>query len=150
VLEDPPWWASETKESLREMFVAWRQNLEALQSDSVEERMAYVREQNPQLSAEVHRAIVEARRTVDPALIEQVGKAIPHWREVVPQIGYPALLVCGNPSKGAIVTPEQALEIHQLNARVEVAMISGAGHATHRDSSDDYVAAIVPFIRRFV
>ena len=150
VIEDPPWWAFETKESLRERAAAWRQNIEGLQRGTVDAHLAFVEEQMPpHMSAAVIRDRVESERVFDPTVLVNTLETVPDWREVVTGIDCPALLVCGNPSLGAIVTNKQAKEIRQLNQRFEVAMVTGAGHAVWREARDDYVEAVVPFMRRF-
>ena len=149
VIEDPAWWTFETKESLREKAATWRQSIETLQRGTIDAHLAFVKEQMPpHLSAAEIRARAEGERAFDPAVLVNVLETVPDWREVVTGIDCPALLVCGNPSLGAIVTPEQAKEIRQLNQRFEIAMVTGAGHAVSREAKDAYVEAVVPFISR--
>ena len=91
-------------------------------------------EKRPLLSPHQHRVFAEAERAVDLTVFEALD-SLPDWRQVVPGIECPTLLVCGDPSKGAIVTAEQAHEIRELNSVIEVATISSAGHCPSLDAS---------------
>ena len=73
----------------------------------------------------------------------------PHggWRDLVPRIACPTLLVTGDVSAGAIVTEEQAGEVTSLNPRFEVAHIPGASHSIRRTRFEPFMKAVSAFLR---
>jgi pimeloyl-ACP methyl ester carboxylesterase len=70
------------------------------------------------------------------------------WREILPRINCPILLVTGDPKAHAIVTPQIAQEASRLWQQGEVIQIPGAGHCVHRDRYAEAVPQIQAFLSR--
>jgi N-formylmaleamate deformylase len=68
------------------------------------------------------------------------------WRDLVPKLACPTLLVTADPDQGSIVTPEAAAEAARLNPLVRVVRLRGAGHNIRREQFDGYVAAVRAFL----
>ena len=75
------------------------------------------------------------------------GEERPGWRELLPRIQCPTLLITADPEKGAIVTPEMAAEANRLLPSLKVVRIGGAGHSVRRDRFEEYVAAVKEFLK---
>lgn len=149
VLEDPPWRLQERPaEARRKRATAWREELEVQQQGTVAQRMAVLAEMRPAWTEAERRACAEAERATDPAVMDLVAHGAEGWQEVLGQVSCPLLLVCGDPSQGAIVTPEAAARARQLHDGVEVTVIEGAGHNVHRDGGRAYAEAVVGFLQR--
>ena len=70
----------------------------------------------------------------------------PDWRELLPRVRCPALLVTADPERGAIVTPESAAEAQRLLPGLKVVRLPGAGHNVRREQFDAYLQAVRAFL----
>jgi len=68
------------------------------------------------------------------------------WQDLVPQIQCPTLLVTADPEMGAIITPEVAQEVAQMNANIQIARLRGAGHNIRREQFDLFIQAVTNFL----
>jgi N-formylmaleamate deformylase len=69
-----------------------------------------------------------------------------NWRQALPRIASPTLLLTADPERGAIVTPEVAREARELQPLVQVVRIAGAGHSIRREQFEQYLAAVRIFL----
>ncbi len=60
----------------------------------------------------------------------------------------PALLLRGNPELGGMATTEDAARFQEFLPHGEVVEIMEAGHGLHRDATEQFLAAVVPFLQR--
>lgn len=68
------------------------------------------------------------------------------WQEVARGITCPALLVTGDPERGALVTPEVAQEVVGLMARGRIAYVPGAPHNIRWACFEPFMEAIQAFL----
>ena len=68
------------------------------------------------------------------------------WRELLPPVTVPMLLITADPEKGGIITPEVAEEAERLNPALKVIRLLGAGHNIRREQFDPFVAASRAFL----
>jgi pimeloyl-ACP methyl ester carboxylesterase len=68
------------------------------------------------------------------------------WQEIVPQIQCPTLLVTADPGLGAIVNPAIARQAVELNDRIQVVRLPGAGHNIRREAFEPFVQAAAKFL----
>ncbi|MDA0336422.1 MAG: alpha/beta hydrolase [bacterium] len=149
VLEDPPWRQAERSAAARrKRATVWRQQLEVQEQGTIEARMADLQQVRSAWTAVARRSCAEAERATDPGVLELVASGAPDWRSTLAAITCPVLLVCGDPARGAIVTPEIAAEADTINGRLEVVTFSGAGHSVRADVGADYTHAVIGFLRR--
>ncbi|MBV9280654.1 MAG: alpha/beta hydrolase [Chloroflexi bacterium] len=89
----------------------------------------------------------DAKAEVDLAVLDyfRVPATYP-WRDALPRISCPILLITGDPERGAVVTPEVAHEAAGLWQNGQVAHIAGAGHTIHRDRYEETMAAVRAFL----
>jgi pimeloyl-ACP methyl ester carboxylesterase len=77
------------------------------------------------------------------------GPARVDWPATLARISCPALLITGDPDRGAIVTAESADALRTLVPQVEVAHIPEAGHNIRRDRFDRYMEVVRAFLSEF-
>jgi pimeloyl-ACP methyl ester carboxylesterase len=148
VLEDPPWRAAGAvppQEHAAHM-AQWRQNIVAQKSQSQAEIMAMGRQRSPSWADEEFDAWAEAKLQVSPNVFQFGQNGLEGWTELVPRLVCPALLVTGDPERGAIVTPQVAAQVAARNERVRIAHIAGAGHNIRREQFDRYLAVVREFL----
>ena len=113
--------------------------------------MARGRERSPSWAEEEFGPWADAKLQVSPKF-GMGGAARPgdqtDWRDLVPRITCPTLLVTADPDRGAIVTPEAAAEAAQLNPRLRVVRLSGAGHNIRREQFEGFLQAARDFLRQ--
>ena len=56
------------------------------------------------------------------------------------------LLLTGDPSKGAIVSPETAREVVGLSSSIRVVNIPGVGHSIRRENYPRFMQAVIAFL----
>jgi pimeloyl-ACP methyl ester carboxylesterase len=83
------------------------------------------------------------RRGFTMRAAEQTG-----WREELPKVACPTLLITGDPDKGGIVTPEATADAAKLNPHVSVVRLQGAGHNVRREQFDGVLAAVRHFLAK--
>jgi N-formylmaleamate deformylase len=68
------------------------------------------------------------------------------WPGLAGRIACPALLITGDPERGAIVKEEEAAALQSLVPQLRVAHIRGAGHSIRRDQFAPYLRAVRAFL----
>lgn len=68
------------------------------------------------------------------------------WRADARGIRCPALLMTAEVVRGAIVTPQIAAEVQQLNPLIRVAQVADSGHDIYRDNLDGFLAVVKDFL----
>lgn len=148
VLEDPPWFdqsgqQSRSPEEEAKGMADWRAGLIAQQKLTLEKIIAAGKERSPKWSADEFPAWAQAKKQVYPDVLTK--GVLRGWDDLVPQLTCPTLLVTGDSTQGAIVTPGLAQKIHALNPRVEHAHIPNTGHNIRREGFEAYVKAVKTF-----
>ncbi len=73
---------------------------------------------------------------------------IRRWQDVVSSITCPTLLITADPNLGAIVTPEIAQTILEVNEDIELIHLAGAGHNIRREQFEPFVEVVTEFLKR--
>ena len=146
VIEDAP--MVRGGEGVAELFDGWI----ALSKMSVSEAEAYYAEHNPDWSdAERHRRAVSIT-SIAPGVFEdlradmlaQGGKLIV---SSYTEIASPTLLVYGDFTAGGMVHPLHADAFASTVRNSQVVHIPGGTHSLHRDNKQEFLVAILPFLR---
>ena len=95
----------------------------------------------------VLRLYSDAVNTPVTVVFDGAGSVGTGWRELVPRITCPALLIIGDNSAGAIVGPPVVDELSRLHPPLQVAHIEGAGHNIRRDSFEAYMPTVERFFQ---
>lgn len=145
VLEDPPFMdvAQEVGEEMLQFF----QSILALKNLSPTERLIAARKYNPLWDEVELGPWADSKGEFNPAVFQYMERLAP-WREVLPHITCPLLLVTGDPAAHAIITPEIARETVKLCPQTAVIQIAGAGHCVHRDRYAETMPGIHEFLDR--
>jgi N-formylmaleamate deformylase len=150
ILEDPPW---------RQVYIedkagleAWRAELVSRKTQTLDKIIAAGRAQNPTWSEVEWQPWAESKQQVNPNVLEWIEKRQSYapWQKLVSQITCPVLLVVSDPKLEAIVTPEVAQEVTNLNPGIKLEHISGAGHSIRREQFDSYVEAVAEFLKEIL
>jgi N-formylmaleamate deformylase len=152
VLEDPAWrYPEETPEQRSAFLQQGRQRTIDRRSMTTEQMIAYSLRDNPGLALWDKSEFAgwsDAKRHVSEWLHESLGDDMFRYTDIVPKIVCPALLLRSDPAKGGIVNDESARIVHELNPRIEIVQIAGAGHNIRREQFDQYIAAVTEFLSR--
>lgn len=147
VLEDP---SLRTPAEILGAFDGW-QTLAALPPELA---AAWYRQEYPDWSDEDCRrraetitatapgVFAELRATAEAALANGATDRI----EILTGIESPALLLHGNPALGGMVHPDDAARLVQIMPRARAVSVPDAGHNLHRDATDAFLAAVIPFL----
>jgi N-formylmaleamate deformylase len=71
----------------------------------------------------------------------------PDFRELLPKVKVPVLLITSDPERGGIVTPEVAEEAKGLLPSMAVVRLSGAGHNVRREQFARYLEVVRAFLK---
>lgn len=151
LLEDPPaWWvgsragaAGERRaEEQRAGIRAW---LAAIKRKTPDELLAKQRAAIPNWAGAELGPWADAKLRLSGAVVGGFDGAVAgavDWLATVGRIPCPALLITGDPARGAIVSDGDARERRAPVPRLRVAHIPGAGHNIRRDQFAGYMGAI--------
>ena len=125
----------------------------ALNAMTVEEAAAYFQREHPEWPAEDCRrraeSITSTARGVFEELRADAAENIAAGRDrlgPLAAIRSPVLLVHGDPEAGSMVVPADAARLAATLPNARLARVPGAGHGIHRDNTDAFLAAVVPFL----
>lgn len=147
LLIDPPWDTPPVLGNRPEVGAEWVGHVTAYGLDPVGELTA-LREREPGWPDVERQAWALSKADVDLAyLATGSGRPSTPWTEHVPRLSTPTLVVTGD--DGVIVGPDTRAVIATIcNARVEVAVIPGAGHYVRQGDPDAFHAIVDPWLRR--
>jgi N-formylmaleamate deformylase len=152
VLEDPPWNDADdpqnqtTPEEAKAWMDGWRASLIAKQQLSADQIIADGRTQSPTWHDDEFPSWAQAQLQVYAGVL---GKSqFPAWTEAVPLLSCPTLLVTGDKSRGAIVTPALAAKVCAANSNVSHVQIPDTGHSIRREGFEPYVQAVQNFFAK--
>lgn len=143
VLVDPTFIDPEWQREVWESNVV-EEHRDALER-SVEELVARARARHPRRSEEIIGHQARARLDTALAAFEVLAPPNPDHRDLVRSLGLPCLLVIGD---STIVSGELASELGELNPRLEVDRVPGAGHGLPFDQPERLASAVAGFLRR--
>lgn len=155
VLEDPPFWLFDRsarvpgREDPRDVI---RRNVLEAQATDLETTIARGRAASPTWGDEEFGPWAEAKMHVSPHFLDELASSSPpqDWRELLPRVACPVLLVTADPERGGIITPEAAAEATRLLPALQVVRLSGAGHNIRREQFDGFVSAVRTFLAAFL
>lgn len=143
VLEDPPWQLHENADRT-ERLKGFRQWVEGMSRMSVDEIARQGKQLNPAWSDEEFPAWAESKKQVDPNILSALSRD--RWRDVVPSIRCPTLLIHAEPERGGICSSELAAEVSSMNPAIATCEIKGAGHNIRREQFDRFADATRSFL----
>jgi N-formylmaleamate deformylase len=150
ILEDPAWFIPQPpdpdkpEQPRQNPFEKW---LQTMAGKTVEELIAYGHLNNPTWPEIELRPWAESKMQFDMNTFSAAREPGMDWRDAVKLITCPTLLITAENDKGSIVTPQAAQLAVELNSKIRVVNIRGAGHNIRRENYDDYMKAIRAFLR---
>jgi N-formylmaleamate deformylase len=154
LLEDPPWFthtssppAQNRQNQLQEPSAhPWYKRVAELKAQTREERIKMGHRANPTWIDEELEPWADAKEQFDLNVF-RYNSPFPSWRAIIPVITCPILLITGDTEKGALITPEVALEASHLWKDGQLIRIAGASHNIRRDQFAHYRDVITTFLR---
>ena len=152
LLEDPPdWWMPPVPEAPADSerqatYTLW---FKELKTKSVEQLISEQRVSSPGWSEGELRPWAEAKLRFDPQALGIFGPnpaASVDWKEVLPRIICPALLITADPARGSIVTPGSAQALKMKVTQLQIVHIPGAGHNIRREQFNLYLETVSAFL----
>lgn len=155
VLEDPPFrldWAAQTPPSGQPGENPVAKWVRSLPGKSMDELLAQYREEHPNWPEAFARTMCESKKQLDPTIADIMFKKLqregPGWLETIQTITLPMLVFTANPELGAIVTPEAAAKIRELNPKATIVNIPDVGHLIRFDSYAAFMDALRAFLKQ--
>ncbi len=149
ILEDPGWGDAPPRRTPKEgeqppenPWFDWLKNLKGTPISKVIEQC---RKENPTWAEIELRPWAQSKLDLDINFLASDSVWV-HWKEVVPKIACPTLLLTADVAKGAIVTTENAQLAAKLSPAVRIANIPGVGHNLRRENYPVYIE----LVRRFL
>src|SRR6266542_2059930 len=141
ILEDPGFRAatpSQTDQTARRERA--RQQRQARRALGREGLLAQIRQQRPEWGEDEYGPWVDAQLQVSEQFTTATRPADrPDWRELLPRITCPTLLITADPDRGAIATPEIAAGAKRLLPSLQIVRIDSAGHSVRRENFPAYL-----------
>lgn len=145
VLIDPPW-REEAQAITAEMLQEWRKGVQDQAARSYED--LYADRQAEGWNPDDIGPWAASKAKVSLEVSEYLTAQRPPWRDVLPRIDLPTLLITGDPEQGGIITPAVAQEAAELLPQGEHVHLPGTGHNIQRDDFDGYMQALNDFLNR--
>ncbi len=155
ILEDPPWFAPDSPwakrlgaspEERKKQAETRRAQIVEQKAKSVQEIIAAVRPDLPTWDEIEWQVWAESKKQLSPNAVRRYDAKRPDWREIVSRIEIPTLLIIGDPERHSIVTPETAQQAAEINPRIKVVQLKGAGHNIRREQFAGFIAAVRAFL----
>jgi pimeloyl-ACP methyl ester carboxylesterase len=151
LLEDPPaWWTAWASTSAaRERHVTMRERALNLKRKTREELIAGQRVEQPGWSDAELEPWGDAKQRFSQSVLsvfEEDNAANVDWPAILSRITCPALLITGDPERGAIVTDESAAALKTLVPHLQIAHVHEAGHNIRRDQFATYIDVVRGFL----
>jgi N-formylmaleamate deformylase len=144
VLEDPP---TTTGRGDIDMLQGWL----TLSSGTIDEAIAVYRERFPDWTEEERYRRAISITSTAPGVFQDLIVAVyaggyPDWIELSRHIESPVLIVHGEIDHGSSTLPKVVAQFEATLAHARSVLIPGGGHSLHRDNTDAFLEAAVPFL----
>jgi len=147
-LEDPPWHdftqppATALGGNKAFSFEEW---ITGLKTQTHAEIIADGKKSNPSWPEEEFGPWADSKKQLNMDVFNNGPRVQEPWREIVPRITCPTLLITADSARGAIVGPEDVKEIERTWRNGRALHIDGAGHNIRREQYAIYIAAVKSF-----
>jgi pimeloyl-ACP methyl ester carboxylesterase len=143
VLVDPPWRLESEEPRAAEFWLGWKNATAADKEKSESALRARVREEGPTWHDVDIQTKMAAIRELDIRVFDSLTLAKRLWRDVLPDVTCPALLIWAD---GGIVAEPTARVAESLAPNLTARCIENSGHCIQRDQFD----AFLDTVRRFL
>jgi pimeloyl-ACP methyl ester carboxylesterase len=111
-----------------------------------DELIARERTNNPAWPDDELGSWADAKLRLSLHVIHRADGATPDWPALLAGVRCPALLITGDPARGALVEPATAAQLHDMLPQLAIAHIAGAGHCIRRDRPTTYEQQVRQFV----
>lgn len=149
ILEEPALFLHESNpEELAARIQSFRDEISHYKSLSRAELMAHVHQEDPLWHADILGPWADAKLQLSVEAILKIGKEVrwASWRQYIPMIRCPILLLASDPTRGAYVTPEILQEVMGLWSNGRAVRFQGAGHTLHQELFEPCLQAVKEFL----
>jgi pimeloyl-ACP methyl ester carboxylesterase len=151
LLEDPPaWWmGADESPAAEEHRAERRERAKRLRQMNRDELIAYQQQEQPGWSDDELGPWADAKQCFSNQVLsiyDPDNARSVNWPAVVGRITVPALLITGDPARGALVTTESAAALREMAPHIEIAHIPDAGHSIRRDQFARYLEVVRGFL----
>jgi N-formylmaleamate deformylase len=143
ILVDPPWHLETEQPPSPDGWLEWKNGVAADKERSDSELLAAIQEHDPGWHELEIRTKAEAIRQLDLRVFDLFTLSRHFWRDVLPEIRCPALLLFAD---AGVVTEEVAGIAADLAPNLTTKRIADAGHCIQRDQFDTFVDAVLEFL----
>jgi pimeloyl-ACP methyl ester carboxylesterase len=149
ILEDPPLWDQEQLLLNGNQHVQRAKEGLAFRELPLPDRIARGQAENPGWSYDEILPWAESKGEYNPEIMNiwlHGEPMLSPWRQALPRVACPLLLITADVHKGGLVTKKVAQEARRLCKQCEVAHIRGAGHCIHRDRYAETMRVVMDFL----
>jgi pimeloyl-ACP methyl ester carboxylesterase len=138
--------AQEDEQAQKERQAHMQAWIASFQDKTREELIAQQRAETPHWSDDELGPWADSKLRLSPHVLNRSNAAPVEWPSLLRAITCPALLIMGDPSRGAMITDESAVELQTFISHLRVAHIPEAGHCIHRDQFAPYMDVVRGFL----
>jgi N-formylmaleamate deformylase len=138
----------ETPEERAARTQQWHDEFTFYQSLSREALMANVRQEHPEWHADLIGPTSDAKLQMSVNAMLKIGSENRwgSWRQAIPKISCPILLLASEPARGGMITPELLQEVKGLWLNGRAVQFHGAGHTLHQELFEPCLLAVNEFL----
>jgi N-formylmaleamate deformylase len=145
ILEDPAWLKQDTMPPPNQADI--RSYMDSLSKMTLEELMAECRNSNPLWPEAEIEPWAESKMQYDKRLFDFMVVNPGSYKEQVPKIKCPTLLIIAENGLVAKTTAEEAARLWKSQQPFKWVQIKGAGHSIRRENFRDYRDAVLSFLK---
>lgn len=123
----------------------------SLPGKTLEELLVQYREEHPTWPEVLVRQMCESKKQLDPTILDTLAERMQHerssWQTTLQTIKHPMLIFTANPELGALVTPEAAARIRELNPSVTLVNVPNVGHLIRYDNYQAFMDHLRAFLK---
>jgi N-formylmaleamate deformylase len=124
----------------------------SLPGKTLEELLVQYREEHPNWPEALMRPMCESKKQLDPTMIDILSERMKfersNWQTTIQNIPHPVLLFTANPELGALVTPEAAAKVRELNPKIIIVYFPDVGHLIRFDKYSAFMDALRAFLKQ--
>lgn len=147
ILEDIPWFNEVPKLKKADNKKQPKNIIENLQKGNLKEAVEFSKMYNPGFIDSMHEPWAASKMRFDLTYQKRKWQKMPRWQEIAAMIQCPTLLITGDNDKGALVTPEVAVEALKIINSAEWAHIPNAPHCIRYEQFSVTMNVIKNFLK---
>lgn len=149
VLEDPPWSNQRvTKKQFEATMQEWKKRNLSAKEKTLKNLVKLKKKEAPNWEEAILKEWAQSKHDMDPNFFDYYPYQQRNWQRTAAAIYIPTLIVTGDVTLGAIITPALGVEAVQILKKGEFGHISAAGHCVHYEQYQPYLRMVELFLKR--